>query len=437
MYRHLGLLAVVGGSVFFGSLANPLAAQSAKPATASPKPIEATIASALAADLTTAPYSFLVERKDGRVHLKGRVGSRIVHDAAIRIAIASGLPVADDLVIDTNEAIRVASLTGGISPASAALVSSYTFPPPLFGRFDDPFFGLEPPLVTYPFYWPELTARRRGQSESVSTVQEADPTLPPNTIEMTIDPLGVALLRGTVPTQADRIAVGQRSALMPGVTGVINRLTVASAMRLPTKPAPRPLDDEPPPPPTPVSSRPQPRPNEPKTMPIVPKPGIEPVPAPPLQSKIDPLGNRLETAVRSRPELAASSLKVTSSGGVARLSGSVPTVYEAMLAFRAAQQTPGVKEVVDTLQFEVPDGRSPNPLLAKGKPEDVEPYLQAQIARQVGDAARIDRVKVSGDTLQVFGTVVKSDVKPRVQAVLRSMPILRGFNVLPEFRSVE
>ena len=115
--------------------------------------------------------------------------------------------------------------------------------------------------------------------------------------------------------------------------------------------------------------------------------------------------------------------------GVASLSGKVPTVYEAMLAFRAVQQTPGVREVEDRLEFAVPDGTAPNPLVEKGRPEDVEPYLEAQIRRQVGDLAHVDRVRVQGDALEVRGTLGREEDRARVDAILRSMPILRGFRI--------
>ena len=118
---------------------------------------------------------------------------------------------------------------------------------------------------------------------------------------------------------------------------------------------------------------------------------------------------------------------------MATLSGRVPTVYEAMLAFRAVQQTPGVREVVDRLEFVVPDGEGKNPLLQKGRPEDVEPYLTAQIRRQIDDLAHVDTVRLQGDTLTIQGTLRRGDDQARLDAILRSMPVLRGFRVEPKF----
>ncbi|MHC5542143.1 hypothetical protein ACYOEI_28310, partial [Singulisphaera rosea] len=95
-------------------------------------------------------------------------------------------------------------------------------------------------------------------------------------------------------------------------------------------------------------------------------------------------------------------------------------------------QTPGVRDVDDRLEFVVPDGERKNPLIQKGRPEDVEPYLVAQIRRQVGDLAHIDRVELRGETLELHGTVLRQEDRPRLDAILRSMPILRGFTLEPE-----
>jgi CBS domain-containing protein len=119
--------------------------------------------------------------------------------------------------------------------------------------------------------------------------------------------------------------------------------------------------------------------------------------------------------------------------GVVTLSGQVPSAYDAMLVYRAAQQTPGVREISDKLEFVVPNADTRNPLIDKGRPDDVEPYLQAQIRRQVGDLAHVDRVRMQGDGLVVTGTLGREEDRPRVEAILRSMPVLRGFHLQQEF----
>ena len=104
-----------------------------------------------------------------------------------------------------------------------------------------------------------------------------------------------------------------------------------------------------------------------------------------------------------------------------------------MLAFRAAEQTPGVKSVNDRLTFDLPDVDRPNPLRQKGRPEELEPYLLSHVRRQVGDLAHIDRVEVRGNSVEIRGTVAREDDAARVEAALRSIPLLRGFRLEPRF----
>jgi hypothetical protein len=141
---------------------------------------------------------------------------------------------------------------------------------------------------------------------------------------------------------------------------------------------------------------------------------------------------RAARAIASRPDLANLPIRVKVRDGVASLSGKVPTVYEAMLAYRAVQQLPGIRDIEDKLEFVVPDGAAPNPLIEKGRPEDVEPYLEAQIRRQVGDLAHIDRVRFQGNTLDIRGTLGRQEDRDRFDAIIRSMPILRGFRLTAE-----
>jgi len=452
-----------------GTIAGPARSQTTRPVPATrPAPqspvittrIDAAtaLAEALRANPITAPYRISVTSRDGNLVLGGRVGSSGVHDAAVRTAIALGISrIKDDLVIDTTEAVRAAAMPSGPYPSArpASILSSYTYPPPLFGRYDEPFFGYEPPLITYPAWWGPLSQARLGPGAGQPVVPAEEPAaaLPPNTVEATIDPLGVAVLRGSVPTEADKIAVGQQLAQTQGVSQVINRLTITPAGTGPPQGARRPAEeDQPPPPPTPSEARPQRDPIEPSGIPIRPGPAPSntspatapartPTPSPRIERRPaapgDSLGGRVDRAIQARPELAGQAVKVSVKDGIASLSGSVPTVYEAMLAFRTVQQSPGVKEVVDSLQFVVPDGTAPNPLLSRARPEDVEPYLEAQIRRQVADAAHLDRVRLEGADLRVSGTLDHTDDRPRVEAILRSMPVLRGFRITPEFRELD
>jgi osmotically-inducible protein OsmY len=492
-----GLVLSLGGLAGLG-LAPPAIAQTAtpaassSPATAAPaagavRP-EVVVFQALRANPITAPYWISTSMDGKQVVLAGKVGTKRVHDEAVRTAIAIGYPVRDNLTIDTAEAHRVAAAVAsgagnaglmgpgiypqagsigvgvtpqagpmgfGINPAGGyASSSSYIYPRPLFGRLDDPFFGFEPPLISYaPWYRGVASYRdqanmlasmapavqqgavpQQGANQSAAAnppvanpgaasppagANAATATSPMATVEMTINPQGVAVLRGTVATLADRIAIGQTIAQQPGVTEVQNLLNVAG---------PQSPSDTPPPPPQPAFPNGQ-RPPAPQ-----PDAGQGAANAPVAVADGGDLSGRLAQAIARRPALANLPIKVTGRDGVAYLSGTVPTVYEAMLAFRAAQQTPGVHAVDDRLTFEVPDGERPNPLRQKGRPEDIEPYLAAQVRRQLGDLAHVDQVRLLGDTLEIRGTLLRDEDRPRLAAILRSMPVLRGFRVEPTFQ---
>lgn len=448
----MGGLMLVVHRPSIAQIAVPPAPQSSVVTSGSPGGMELTLLRSLRANPLTAPYSFSTEPRAGKVVLRGRVGTKQIHDVAIRTAIALGVPVADELLIDTGAAHQVAAIRSqaGYGPgmgspgyAGAGTYGSlpYTYPQPLFGRYDDPFFGFEPPAIGYPPWWGALTARRLGPQAAPmipvamanipppdpgtanvpTTSGLADPTgvPPPGTIDMEIDGRGVATLRGTVPTLADRIAIGQQVARTQGVSQVLNLLNVrASAATPATNPAAI-SSDTPPPPPTPANVGPPARP-------------IVPAEAAPIAPEADPASQKAMRALASRVGLANQSVRVKVRDGVAVLSGKVPTVSEAMTAYRAVQQTPGVREVDDRLEFVVPDGTAPNPLADKGRPEDVEPYLEAQIRRAVGDLAHVDRVRVRGDSLELRGTLGRGEDRERFDAIIRTMPVLRGFRITAE-----
>lgn len=426
--------------------------------TAAPSGPEVAILQALQTNPVTAPYRFAVAAVGRQYALSGKVGTKRVHDVAIQTMIALGYPVRDDLTIDTREVYRTDSpATSGTSPAGVRPairgIYPYVYPPPLFGRIDEPFLGLEPPLVSYPPWFGAVAAREPidlsalnppGQVAAAPATEMTDPggnNAPnpnpnPNAIEMTLDSRGVAVLRGQVPTLADRVAVGQKIAGTPGITEVVNLLQVVGASR-PAEDR-RPISDTPPPPPVPYV---RPAHGGPAAgvpdRPPAPQPARTIHDAPAGERAIavdgDPTARRVSEALARRPNQAGALPRVSGRDGTVTLSGHVPSAYEAMLAFRAAQQTPGVREVVDRMEFALPDGDGANPLRDKGRPEDVEPYLLAQIRRQVGDLAHVEQVRLRGDTLEVRGTVSRGDDTPRVEATLRSIPLLRGFRLEPAF----
>jgi hypothetical protein len=433
---------------------------------------EASLLRSLQANPATAPYAFSTERRGSKIALRGRVGTKQAHDAAIRTALALGVPVVDDLVIDTLAAHQAAAYAGGMAPGMGyggyassgmgygpagpssglggypganSLYGSlpYTYPQPLLGRLDEPFFGFEPPAVGFPAWWGAMSAYRVGlqgapASNNAPQPQAVDPNaslatppvdpaaaqvanLPDGMIDMAIDARGIATLRGNVPSLAERITLGQRVAQTPGITQVVNLLNVKPGLTVIS------ISDKPPPPPVPADLPAAANRPAPAQGPMAVAVPIDAVPA--ASDPADPVGQRALKALANRAGLSGSHVKVRVRDGVASLTGKVPTVYEAMLAYRAVQRTPGVREIEDHLEFVVPDGNGLNPLSEKGRPDDVEPYLEAQIRRQVGDLAHLDRVRVQGDSLDLRGTLEREDDRPRFDAIIRSMPILRGFRI--------
>jgi hypothetical protein len=171
-------------------------------------------------------------------------------------------------------------------------------------------------------------------------------------------------------------------------------------------------------------------PEEPVRQPAVGRP--KPAATAPSGLDKEGLTQRVVSALARRAQSAELPVKVRSGDGSVTLTGRVPSAYEAMIVYRAAQQTPGVREVVDRLEFTVPDEDHPNPLLQKGRPEDLEPYLASQIRRHVGDVAHIDRIQAHGDVIDIRGTLGEGQDRDRLLAILRSIPVLHGFRLEPE-----
>ena len=171
---------------------------------------------------------------------------------------------------------------------------------------------------------------------------------------------------------------------------------------------------------------PPPAPHPPVDTPLV---AIDSPTAPALEG----LEARVSRAIRAIPSLAESGLRLTVRQGEVTLQGQVPSVVEAMLAYRAAQKIPGVRSIVDRLEFPVPSERENNPLVTHPAPREVLAYLDAQIRRQLGDSAYLDHLEREGRQLRLAVVAAQGAQRQRAEAVLRSMPLLRGFEVETTF----
>ncbi len=455
------------------------AQQPARPAAQVPQApnvprVELQVLSAVRSHPLTAAYPIMVSWKKGAVSLSGAVGTKAAHDAAVRLAIASGAPVRDDLVIDTGLA-HVASVSvnvPGFSFSTSSVLggaSPYIYPPPLMGRLDDPFFGFVPPLVSFPPWWRRRIegpgmARPQGQPGgnvapgAMAQQQQGGPVPggqgPPGApgagwqpfdispvkgqVEVTVDASGQVFLRGVVASEEAGREIEEAARSVPGVSRVdVQFQVLPRAGGADKNPPPREGDmveprrapDNPPPPPEPMVL-----PDEPERLgPASPAPGrAKPAATRPAGLDKEDLTRRVVSALARRAPAGDLPVKVRSNDGTVTLSGQVPSAFEAMIVYRAAQQTPGVREVVDRLEFTVPDEDHPNPLLQKSRPEDLEPYLASQIRRHVGDLAHIDKIETHGDSIDIKGTLAEGQNRDRLLAILRSIPVLHGFRIEAE-----
>jgi osmotically-inducible protein OsmY len=465
LYASFTLIALTSGgvSVATAQVASP-PARPARQASDVPR-AELQVLSALRAHPLTAPYPIAATWNKGAVVLSGRVGTKEVHDVAVRLAIASGSPIRDDLVIDTgiaHAAAMGASLYGSGAGGFATLGTSgpYIYPPPLFGRLDDPFFGFVPPLVSFPPWWRRrfegpvmpgggpaaagatpgtMALRDPGQRPGAANVpaggwQPLDVAPVKGQVDVTVDASGQVFLRGVVTSEEAGREIEAAARSVPGVSRVLTQFQVLPRRAEGPDPPPREGDPveprrapagAPPPPPEPVIL-----PDGPGAPALAPA-AVRAKPAATGPASLDKgnLTRRVVSAIARRPAATDLPVSVRSNEGTVTLSGRVPSAYEAMIVYRAAQQTPGVRDVIDRVDFAVPDEDHPNPLLQKGRPEDLEPFLASQIKRHVGDLAHIDRIQAQGDVIDIRGTLGQGQDRERVLAILRSIPVLRGFRL--------
>jgi len=250
---------------------------------------EAIVLKAIQANPVSAPYRIKTSWQKGLVVISGRVGSSAVHDVVVRTAIDLGYPFRDDLTVDTSEAARVAPLKAQSAvhgPESSHRSDQAGDParslhPPSFPlREDDPVFGPEPPLVTFPPGWKRAdtgkqgstapstgsrsevnrstgTANQTKSSSGAGTPRLIGPTPGMGRVRITVDETGQVFLAGVVVSEDDRRMIEKEAWSTPGVTCVFSELRVE-----PRTPIPRPgslkTSPIPPEPPSPVAASPYP-----------------------------------------------------------------------------------------------------------------------------------------------------------------------------------
>lgn len=397
-------------------------------------PLERSVRTALSADPATAPYRIGTDLRDGQLVLTGRVATSAIHDIAVQTALAFTPSVHDELVIDTAETVRALTPqptgnpgAGGMPiaaypSASVPGASTYSSPPyyypqPLFGRLDEPFYGFEPPNISYPPWWGQLTQQRLGEmlanarqdAALMAAAPEPEPvakTAEKRTLDLDVDENGVATVSGTVANEAQADTIIKQIEKTPGVTRVVNQLSIgdgAEALRRPI----------PPPPP----------PGLPAAEPRAAAPAAEAAPA-----------GRIPAAP-IKPASSESTARVDIRDGVAYLDGRVASLVDAMEMHLSAGRTPGIRAVDDRLIVPLPNERTPNPLVDYANRGDVAAYLRAQIVKHVAGAAFIDDVALDGQRLVIRGQAPDEASRSRALAVLRTMAVLRGFDVTPTLKT--
>ncbi len=182
--------------VFLASFAAGNLTQAQQPPTSTLSDLETAVIRALALNPETAPYPISTALVNGRLRLSGVVGTKHAHDSAIRTVMALTPNIDDQLVIDTAATLQAAGpgmgamggYPGSAYPARPTMGNMpYTYPPPLFGYYDDPFYGFEPPIISYPPWWNAMSAARLAPRQDLIAPQPVAPppaaALPPQPVE--------------------------------------------------------------------------------------------------------------------------------------------------------------------------------------------------------------------------------------------------------------
>ena len=214
------------------------------------------VVDALRANPLILPYEIQVTPSKGAIVLSGKVGTKQIHDIVIRTVINLGLVPHDDLVIDTAEAHRVAlrqSYYGPQAglPTTAGVAPYFVYPPPLFGRLDDPFWGFTPPILSFPPGYtrpaPPAQAAAPQPNDQARRADDDDDSVK-GRVRLIIDAAGQVFLTGEVATEKDRRDIEREVQAALGGADLSSDLKVAERAATPPPPEPMiggPINDRP------------------------------------------------------------------------------------------------------------------------------------------------------------------------------------------------
>ena len=370
----------------------------------------------------------------------------------------SAFPFRDDLVIDTGMAHVVAQsaaagMAGRCCRARRASQSRlpYIYPPPLFGRLDDPFFGYVPPLVSYPPWWSRGNQTRfdDGAARKGPGAAAADRAAPaagaPNAgwrplevdpvkgqVEISVDMAGQVFLRGAVVSEQAAREIDRRRTQCSGRDRGLQR--VASR-----PPASRRLINPPPPPvPMPaapkVAERPRPRGRSapaPAVVPARPKPATE------LRPALD--SQALTAPRRGLARAAAAGCGLARQGALDRRRRHA--VRPGPIGLRGHARVPGRPANAGRARDRRPPRihrprRRPSQPPAAKRPARRRRALPGLADSPPRRRSRPHRPRPGPRRLlELRGTIQNAGDHDRLLAILRSIPVLHGFRLEPEFNA--
>ncbi len=414
----------------------------------------------LAQDPLVAGDPIVIQVKHGRIQIEGRVRSRIVYDRVIALASSLRAPYRPWLTIDTRLQQRQSvypRLLAGLSTFGPFREPPIPVPwvEPRVGYYADPFLD-EPPLISYSPDFPILSAIRAPETPLATTPAPVPaPTAPPSEadadrsqIQIERNEDGSLTVRGRVGSMEERIQIGEALITIKGVPKVINLLEVDPRLEGDPESSTAPRNNQTPRQPLPLPVPPNDRTTAPEPDLDAPEPKLEapeppaapePIREPPVRARrkpveppLSPDARKIRQQLGDDDRLADLPIEVTSNDDRIELRGEVPSVVEAMWVYDLARREADATRIIDRLRFALPERGRRNPLRMED-PRSVQPFLQQQIARHLDGTADLLSVTMRGDQLELRIHLFREGDEERVRAILRTIAVLRGFELDPIF----